>query len=1200
MDLDHGSLGRDIYGQWVHQPVSHYTLFCIAMWICKKEFRFETDALFCMKYLVMGSDVDDLRETGYTKGVVSQIRCMLTFPTVLTLVMIAWSRIEYRTRQLFPWKNMLQNPMDAQASILLDYITPLSIPCLVKSLRAQHFPVAFAVLGGLLIKLLIVASTCLFSLQLVTILTETNGTSTILSLDSFDASRFRAELVGGLPALYAMSSLTSKSTFSGVFNQLPVAYQSIGAEGSPFTMISSTIDVFSPNIACRQVSAGTVSHTSCATDSIQSCESFTTIAIPEFCKRNFTLSVPDQATNETSQRFGLVRSIDCDGNSATSSTIVVLSGSISSSLDTTSLQNSIFIECSSSPAIKKATLALNASSTITRVDIHNANSRVLEGLDPGEFLKAVYRSTFVAANTLSRGRLAIPQNGSSPQTTSPSPSNLLSWPQALKIFQLSEIDPLLILAGYASRSSNFENATQLLSAVQSTSDLLGSHIAAQYLKFPNRRAIDGSVTRLLLNNITLRLMEALAVILFLLSFAIVFKAPIRATPRDLSTPGGLATVLTQSPRATYSLQDTVYMNNLQREVTFRDKRYATTIVEGDPDAFALLAITNDKEAASTIIVGGAENDGLPKSWWSPIPNPLLIALVFLPFGFVVTIELLHRRSTQHDGLSNAPPTGMVPFIISFLPGMLLTVFGGIMGLVDFYTKLLYPYHQLLKNPSPAQHSILRNYVSKLSIVAVMDAIISKHTAVVLTGLSTFLAPLLIIMVGALFVNAASAPHLIIGVKVLTQFNLSAPLQSNQTGIPIVAALSSTNTTSPPWIYGSFVFPRLQLPDGAIPSPPAKAKIVPPTSIPFTTTLASLQAKLNCTAVHSEDIKSFSLPPVSNSGTLISRRLAVPVPDGCGTPCRNDETVNTCDGKARWEGDALVQNYGGSGTMTAGSYFANTAYMVQNGTASSNSPICPQFSLIWGKNSNDDGNFIENIVAYNCYPFVTTQIANVTFNVMGWAVQNFTPIPGSDGTMLPDSSNAIIDPTRLLPTFIRENTTISPWIGYLIDSSMIPLSALAVNKNAQTIVDAAEKVYSRLAAQDLNLNRRVPSTNQPTINGTLTNPTLRRIKQDTTSTRVIEAIIGGIFILTAVSYCFIDLCKLLPSNPGSIAVLGSLIAHSEVTRREIVPSGSEWCTNNGLRKRKVFEGYLFSLGMWDVGMKSKRVFGIGIGKAKKVE
>jgi hypothetical protein len=90
---------------------------------------------------------------------------IFSFAIVLQLITALWSQIEYRTKQLMPWKNLRAGPSNASSSILLDYISPWAPVALFKALKGQSHPVYAAMIGSLLVHLTIVASTGLIALQ---------------------------------------------------------------------------------------------------------------------------------------------------------------------------------------------------------------------------------------------------------------------------------------------------------------------------------------------------------------------------------------------------------------------------------------------------------------------------------------------------------------------------------------------------------------------------------------------------------------------------------------------------------------------------------------------------------------------------------------------------------------------------------------------------------------------------------------------------------------------------------------------------------------------------------------------------------------------------------------------------------------------------------------------------------------------------
>jgi hypothetical protein len=172
---------------------------------------------------------------------------------------------------------------------------------------------------------------------------------------------------------------------------------------------------------------------------------------------------------------------------------------------------------------------------------------------------------------------------------------------------------------------------------------------------------------------------------------------------------------------------------------------------------------------------------------------------------------------------------------------------------------------------------------------------------------------------------------------------------------------------------------------------------------------------------------------------------------------------------------------------------------------------------------------------------------------------------------------------------------------LLVNGSISLDNLIDQQNVVAIQQGLDQLYGRIAAQNFNLNRRSPAPpNATQLNGTLTDISRLRLKQDLGTTSALEVLLAAMFLCAAASFWLVDTRKLLPGNPRNIAVQAALLADSELVKNELIPRGSEWSGDEGLRKRGVFEGFLFALGMWDTREDRGKIFGINVGDAEKVE
>ncbi|KAJ5596990.1 hypothetical protein N7450_003448 [Penicillium hetheringtonii] len=56
----------------------------------------------------------------------------------LTIVAAFWGQVEYRTKQLMPWKIISVKPAPSEDTLWMDYISSWNVVALVDSLRADH------------------------------------------------------------------------------------------------------------------------------------------------------------------------------------------------------------------------------------------------------------------------------------------------------------------------------------------------------------------------------------------------------------------------------------------------------------------------------------------------------------------------------------------------------------------------------------------------------------------------------------------------------------------------------------------------------------------------------------------------------------------------------------------------------------------------------------------------------------------------------------------------------------------------------------------------------------------------------------------------------------------------------------------------------------------------------------------------------
>src|SRR6266498_856537 len=171
-------------------------------------------------------------------------------PIVLTLLAALWGQVEFRAKQLMPWKIMAKGPAPAKETLFLDYISPWNVVALGSSLRAFHFPVTLATAGSLLIRLLIVISTGLVMLQSTVLHHES---ATLVASNTFNGSGFSNASIDARPysMVYAAQKLGSEYPFGTTDRYAYQTFNSSKPSISSNTTLSGVVDAFYGELSCN-------------------------------------------------------------------------------------------------------------------------------------------------------------------------------------------------------------------------------------------------------------------------------------------------------------------------------------------------------------------------------------------------------------------------------------------------------------------------------------------------------------------------------------------------------------------------------------------------------------------------------------------------------------------------------------------------------------------------------------------------------------------------------------------------------------------------------------------------------------------------------------------------------------------------------------------------------------------------------------
>jgi hypothetical protein len=927
-------------------------------------------------------------------------------------------------------------------------------------------------------------------------------------------------------------------------------------------MASATVGAFFADLTCEPGTSIKVSSVDCENDAVSSCDmrwNFTVSSASCNPGANMAFVLGGALGTSGSQRFGNIARTSCGGSSSSDETrLVMTTGYLDwdqSLNNTKQFQKATALICTPTYSIQDTLLQVGRNGTLINPTPSSGDGGDLANISPAQIADAVWAAA--SLTNLSTGRTAAGVVKSAALGS----TNQLPFNQS---------DSFTGLIALARPDLDLSNAEDMETGIRQIFSTTAAQIAKNQLLTATNADVVGSTVqaekRIYVREIPLRLMEATLAILILILIALVFLRPAPSTPRDLSSLGGLATVMAQSQNYVFALQrlGAATIRTIGQSIAIHEYQTCVSIAGTEP-VFRIdvkdYGDLYERPRQETVPVK-------PSSWWSPISDLTRMAILAFNFALIVAIELLLQRSQHHDGLMNMSFTSSVPYAWAFIPALFAVMLWTAFGIFDFSIRLMQPYHKLRKAPVPARRSINVNYLSKVSVVTIFHAIVNRHFAVFFSAFGMLIIPFVTIISSGLYESVAGLQKLSTQVNLAKLPNLATQNVATGSQLPFVASLvTGGNLSWPQWTSDTLVFPELIVPA----APEASGNTTLEVQLP------AMFATLNCTKVASQDII------IGQSNTTFPN-INIPVNSGCGMPYLNST------------GDYVSAP---SSKPLAGAMYGRMFVTKTDPPPTGWSDNCPQISVVYGKPSTTIRS-VDDLVVLNCYPAIMQTQVNTVFSIGTWSILGTPQINTSSTTRVANGDGATIDLNNIIissafspaPSGTDFDTTFQALVGNRNPISISQLTASSM----PDVVTSLNTLYARVLAQHLNLDLRSTTSGQ-TLPGNITTLTLR-LHQNEITTRIIEALLAAMFLCLCISSILIDTREIMPNNPCSIAVMSSLIADSEFVKRDIVPNGSEWCNDSELRKRSVFEGYLFSLGMWD--KKIPAVFGVDVGQSEKVE
>ncbi|KAF7585421.1 hypothetical protein BBP40_010964 [Aspergillus hancockii] len=1084
-------------------------------------------------------------------------RYFWTYGPTAVLIIIAgiWGQVEYRTKQLMPWKSMSQKPKPASQSLLLDYVSDWNVVALFRALKRSHWVVAFAILGTLLLKLLTVVSTGLFILQDV----QLDHVSTILTAQAaFNGANYISAEVDSNTALTVVGnkflnlSLPTGTTDKYAFPP----FRGSEATSDTDTILSGTVDLFAADMNCE---VATVSNWT------QDCQSRGC----EQLRLNLTLS-----TTECSDYhfFAFRRSYFSMGGYFAD---VFMEKCPTSSGDTNSdrlifaathwLNNSARVQslvCEPTYTISKGLVSLFGSNqSVASIDFLLANETTVNSFLPDVTpvdIGAGLLSTLAAAKT-AIGTLVQLDNVDF-NISDPNNNYLSAFYLTATVSSPRDMESLL-------------DAAHLEAVSRSTYKAMTAQMARQYLMAIADEPFDGSYTattkRLIVRGLSVRIMEPTLALLVLVSGAMWAWRPVKCTPRDPGTISGLATILARSPQLSERLAGINNRKDMKASLAGNLFLSETASKDGQ-QTFSIVAQHKSEEALRDYQSPGKI------TWWKPVSISLWwrILTIVIPLLIIVGLETAYQLSYQRTGLADINSNDYIRYTWVYIPAFFMLLIQALFDGTHFSTQVFQPYVELKHGGVSAQESLMSNYLSKFTIHALWSSLTKRKFAISATAFTMTLAPCLTIAASGLYSTEDVSLERHVSILRNDSFNSTVnarPFNSDNRGLGLTGALIvTTNVSYPDWTYDELVFPTL---NRSSLTDVKRQTVYKPTNQDsglesiFKVTLPVLRAGLTCEPIAADKILNTSVYSFDHS--VVANVL---LGNGCYTSGR---------GKDAYYSITLPVNTTNM-THTTFGMFQKMGVMDTTPTG------CPAMIGLWGVMTNP--NSTDGIRGLRCTPHIDELDVDTTFTLPGLQIRS-AKTDESSTRRFTDSFAAQLDFDDFLPTSaITENEAFDSVFAAMIrHQKTLTVTDVETDKQAK-VIGALQHLYRVLMAQSMNGNSRIPLQNQTIYNGTAVDLTRVRLQQSAVSTRILEGLVAAMVLCTLVAFSLTRTREVIPVNPCSIAGAALLLAGSEMLKPDVIPPGSEWCDDEKLVKRGIFGGFKFSLGWWEGDQ-----FGIDIGR-----
>jgi hypothetical protein len=1072
---------------------------------------------------------------------------------VFTLLAAGWRQAEYRAAQLMPWVLMHRGPTPASQSIFLDYVSKWNVVSLYKSLKQRHFLVSLCVAGSLILDGITVFSTGLFELDSVIVTRPID----LMVLNKFSGASLDpyANDAKSFAACMAFTGRNMSRSFGLYEDYVYTPFQpaNLHSEGNNTIPVDrnyqADVAIIEPSLDCQNATVSWELSTN----------KYVTGKTPVYktadgCR--YQAENMPTAMLESEADIGIeVNLRGCQGQRFNDSNT---NGSppYSNNWDAdwriwAGISPSVAKNMSDSNGWENH--PIHATVCKPRYSVYQGPVRIWREAGENAVSVDIQREKLNVTDAIA-GVQASKLMYSGYQSASLG-SSLVSYLISPVGFQYT------FAANGTSRSEFWEDPAVFSDALTGSFSCLMQQTVKNNVLQDEPHHIEGTdqliEDRLFVRQMSFWLMAALLVMLNAVVVVLIcFFVPVAVCPRDIGSIGGLATILSQSPEFMIAFGGSQFKS----EEKMAESRLGQTQYSTLSDAKGAFTLLPQDQTTSQ----ESSNDGhCSPAWWHPFSSSwfIRITVVIIPLAVIIGLEVVYHVSTSGHGITLVDgKSPYIHYIWVYIPALIMFIIRCLFTSVEFGSRIVQPYSRLREGLAPPETSILENQLRKIAPYAVFDTLRKKQWALTAATMSLLLAAINPIVVSGLFTAKSSEPTFPVNLTQITRWNLGDPVppteimnywKSRGFDTDYTAGLIlNLNLSDPQWTYNNLAFPQFALTSNDSP--------IPETGF-IDARIPALRSQLAC-----------ELDP-ANSACEVSRgALWCDIDNPCYMDFSSTGNVNNLD---------YVLTY--AGRPAGNSYPSN----------------CSTHSMLYGKkgegNTTSTG-YYDNYRHFYCNATMEVVEVDTKLQLPSLLIDTDTPprIVESSARQ-PFKTNASSFPSfdEMIDFFFATDAKFNDaFLATIVEGTNgVPLNELL---NPDTLVARINVVWGVLIAQLLNTNAREsfsnpynttyfvePATMEAPIYTGILHDGRKYLVQNEISTRILDGVLGSMVLCALIALFVMRTKRVLPKSPTSIASVASFLYGSRILRSAI-PSGSEWCSDEELKKRRVFEGSSFSMGWWE--------------------